>query len=75
MYDGGVVGMNIISYNKETGRAATQEFFGIACYLGTFGEDNVFTGTHQGILGEVDQALRWVNGDEDVPLIRVHNVS
>lgn len=66
--------MSVLAYNKETGRAATEEFFGIACYQGEF-VDGIFHGTHQGVLGEVKEARRWVDGDDDVPLIKVFNVS
>jgi hypothetical protein len=58
--------------NPTTGRACLKAPFGVACYEGTFNEDGTFDGTHCGVVGTVEDADRWLRGEQPLGLIRIY---
>jgi hypothetical protein len=56
--------------NLETHRACSQELFGVACYA-IVEDGREWQGKHQGVVASQDEAKRWVDGDDTVPLLKI----
>lgn len=58
--------------NPDGTRAVATVPFGIACYQGAV-TDGVFNGTHCGVVCTVDDAERWLRGEDPLQLFPIYD--